>query len=168
MGEGNPEMGWRPLPKGHTVTNGGNFTAGCPMTLGVLAVVQDGEGRVLLVKTSYRGLRWQLPGGYVEQGESPLEALSREAQEELGTDIHDPQLVCVYCKTYESNMNLIFRGALGSGHPVADGKEVLECRYYRIDDLPAEVSPRVRAIILAAVQGPVPFLKVFKNPLEST
>lgn len=137
------------------------------MTLGVLAVVQDAAGQVLLVKTTYRGLRWQLPGGYVEEGESPLDALHREVREELATDIPEPQFVGVYYKTYESNMNLIFRGALGPQNPVPDGKEVLDCRYFSLSDLPAEVSLRARAVILATLHGPVPFIKVFKSPHET-
>lgn len=52
-----------------------------PVTLGVRALVIDGQGRVFLVKHSYvEG--WHLPGGGVETGESMLEALARELAEE--------------------------------------------------------------------------------------
>jgi len=51
------------------------------MTLGVRAVVLDGENRVFLVKHSYVS-GWHLPGGGVEVGESFLDALSRELIEE--------------------------------------------------------------------------------------
>lgn len=137
------------------------------MTLGVLAVVQDSAGRVLLVKTAYQGLRWQLPGGYVERGESPLEALRREVREELAAEIQDIKFVGVYCKTYESNINLIFCGKVDSENPVSDGKEVLECRYFPLSDLPSEVSPRAKAVILATVDGPIPFIKVFECPPDA-
>lgn len=46
----------------------------------------DGNGRVLLVNPTYKK-GWEIPGGYVEIGESPRAAAIREVKEELGLDI---------------------------------------------------------------------------------
>jgi 8-oxo-dGTP diphosphatase len=43
----------------------------------------DDEGQVLLVVPSYKDYR-DIPGGYLEHGETPKEAAVREVQEELG------------------------------------------------------------------------------------
>lgn len=43
--------------------------------------------RVLLVRKTY-GNRWDIPGGYVDRGETPTEACEREIREELGLDRH--------------------------------------------------------------------------------
>ncbi|MCY0927050.1 NUDIX hydrolase [Streptomyces sp. H27-H1] len=47
------------------------------------ALFFDEADRVLLVEPSYKDYR-DIPGGYVEEGESPREACVREIQEELG------------------------------------------------------------------------------------
>lgn len=41
------------------------------------------QGHVLLVQPSYKPM-WEIPGGYIETGESPLAACRREVHEELG------------------------------------------------------------------------------------
>jgi len=47
------------------------------------ALFFDEAGRVLLVKPTYKE-GWELPGGYVEPGETPIEGCEREIKEELG------------------------------------------------------------------------------------
>ncbi len=53
----------------------------------VAALVRDADGRVLLTRRRAdqpMPLLWELPGGKIEPGESPEEALAREVHEELG------------------------------------------------------------------------------------
>lgn len=50
------------------------------------AVVHDAEGRLLLIQRGHEPHqgRWSLPGGRIEAGESPEEAVVREVFEETG------------------------------------------------------------------------------------
>jgi ADP-ribose pyrophosphatase YjhB (NUDIX family) len=55
--------------------------------IGAYGVCRDGTGRFLLVRASTRSARpgtWFLPGGGVEHGEHPADAVVREAAEETG------------------------------------------------------------------------------------
>jgi ADP-ribose pyrophosphatase YjhB (NUDIX family) len=63
-----------------------------PMTLGVRAVVIHGDDSVLLVKHSYVS-GWHFPGGGVEVGETCMEALARELEEEASVALEGPPLL---------------------------------------------------------------------------
>lgn len=60
-------------------------------------IVEDGHGKILLVKTRDGG--WVFPGGQVEVGENLLDALSREIKEESGIDTTVSHLIGVYSNT---------------------------------------------------------------------
>ncbi|MDZ7703107.1 MAG: NUDIX hydrolase [Trueperaceae bacterium] len=56
------------------------------------AILLDRHGRVLLVGNDWQGyghVRYTLPGGVVERGESTIDALSREVREETGLIVTD-------------------------------------------------------------------------------
>jgi len=62
----------------------------------VAAVIEEG-GRFLLVEEhTPEGLRLNNPAGHLEQGESPLEAVRREALEETGRPFEPLHLLGVY------------------------------------------------------------------------
>jgi len=46
----------------------------------------DEAGRILLVQPTYKD-HWDLPGGYVETGETPAQAAAREVHEELDIEV---------------------------------------------------------------------------------
>ena len=60
----------------------------------VAAVIQHPQKGVLIAKRPdhlHQGGLWEFPGGKLEVGESPLEALQRELHEELGISITSAQ-----------------------------------------------------------------------------
>lgn len=50
------------------------------------ALCTNSDGKVLLVVPTYKA-EWEIPGGTIEQNESPKQACRREVKEELGIDI---------------------------------------------------------------------------------
>ena len=66
-----------------------------PLVLVVAAALVDPEGRVLIAQRpegkKMAGL-WEFPGGKVEAGEKPEDALIRELAEELGIAVKEPCL----------------------------------------------------------------------------
>jgi len=59
------------------------------------ALIRDREGRLLILKPTYKG-GWTIPGGVIEaDGETPWEACRRETKEETGLEVITGRLVCV-------------------------------------------------------------------------
>lgn len=89
------------------------------------AVIVEGD-RVLLTKRAYepkKGL-WDLPGGYIEVGETPEEALHREVWEEVGMQITIVGLLGFFVDTYgdggTDTLNISFLA-----HPTGDARQGL-------------------------------------------
>ena len=63
-----------------------------PLILVVAVALVDVDGRILISQRpknkSMSGL-WEFPGGKIEDGENPEQALIRELKEELGIDVSD-------------------------------------------------------------------------------
>ncbi len=62
--------------------------------MGAGALFLDEQGRLLLVNPTYKP-HWEIPGGIVEQDESPRATCIREIQEELGLVKSVERLLCV-------------------------------------------------------------------------
>lgn len=90
--------------------------------IGAYGIAHDADGRILLVRAApyltVAGM-WFLPGGGVEHGETPSEALEREVREETGLAIGTPSLL----------------GVLSDTWPIPDGTLLHTVRLiYRIDE----------------------------------
>jgi ADP-ribose pyrophosphatase YjhB (NUDIX family) len=64
------------------------------------AVVVSGE--ILLVRERSDG-QWTLPGGWADPGESPAEAVTREAREEAGVEVRAVKLIALYDRVHQGH-----------------------------------------------------------------
>lgn len=109
-------------------------------SIGAFAIVFDELDRVLL--SHRRDLDvWNLPGGGVESGELPTEAAVRETKEETGLDVLIERLVGVYGKGDKDELVFAFAcRAIGGQLSATD--EADESRYFAIEDIPTNTSPK--------------------------
>ena len=80
----------------------------CMATVGVFAAIFDEDRRILCVRRAYPPHNWTLPGGRVELGESPIEALLREVHEETGFVVEAGELIGVYAAPFKDDLVLFF------------------------------------------------------------
>lgn len=135
-------------------------------TLGVSGVVRRRD-RVLLVRIEYTGPKWQLPGGYVERGESLTHALYREIEEELGVEARILGVVGTYFREFARNINVVFLIDVPVHQIKVDGYEVLEARFFGMNDLPDGASLRTRRVIHDVLNGQRSRVVVFRTHRDS-
>ena len=123
--------------------------------LAAAVVVLDAEGRVLLVRHSYGKERWSLPGGEVDQGESPAEAAVREAREEAGIEVELDHLIGVYfLRSKKNGLRFMFAARITAGEPTAaDADEIAEVGWFEPEELPQPTTPTMPYGVRDAVAG---------------
>jgi len=118
-------------------------------TTGVVGVLFNPLGEVLLAEHVYhKPPRWGLPGGYVDRGENPDEAIARELREELELAVVVGPIVAVE-RSFRSHLDIAYLcrtdGMVGA---ICD--ELLDVRWFPTDQLP-EIRSFHRKIIFAAL-----------------
>ena len=113
----------------------------------VAAVNKNGEDIIFATQRGYGEFKdgWEFPGGKIEEGETPQEALKREIMEELDTEISVGELIdtieydyptfhlsmdCFWCEVIKSNLVL---------KEAEDAKWLKKNELDKVDWLPADV-----------------------------
>lgn len=122
-------------------------------TQGAGAIIFDMLGRVLLIKENYERRRWSLPGGAVEDGETPEEAAVRETCEETGVSVRIEHLVGSY--GFDNGFTAwAFRCSIVHGDPaVPSSGEIAEVRWCAPSNLPTPRSNILHYAVPDAVAG---------------
>ena len=109
-------------------------------TIGVFGIITDNEGRVLLCHRRDYDL-WNLPGGAVEAGESPWDALVRGIKEETGLETKPVHLTGVYSKPDKNEIVLSFACQITGGELTLTD-EVDKIDYFEVGQIPKNTSPK--------------------------
>jgi 8-oxo-dGTP pyrophosphatase MutT (NUDIX family) len=129
------------------------------LTIGAQGLVLDCEGRVLLVRHTYRP-GWHFPGGGVERNETTLEALTRELAEEAGVVIDEPpQLFAIYSNFVFFPSDHITLYVIRSWHQPEvpqPNREIAEVGLFALDALPEGTIGPVRRRLAEVVGGQAP------------
>ncbi|MFH8559178.1 MULTISPECIES: NUDIX domain-containing protein [Streptomyces] len=138
------------------------------------ALFFNDQDQVLLVKPSYKP-KWEIPGGYIERGESPLTACRREVEEELGiTPVIGPLLVVDWAPSEAEGDKVlyVFDGGQLHSEEMAGIKlasdELLAAEFHPADDIDelliTRLARRVKAAITARAQALTVYLEHGEPP----
>lgn len=146
----------------------GKYDGQSVVRLAVSACLTNLAGQVLLVRTKWRQHSMELPGGQVDEGESPLAAVRREVREEAGVECEIDGVTGVYVNVSRTLLVLVLRGR-AAGKPRPDG-ETTEAAF--VDPTPGVLArlvapPVMRRRILDAMRGPTVPLEVFRMRPEA-
>jgi mutator protein MutT len=111
------------------------------------AVILNDKGEVLLLKHRFRpGSGWGLPGGFMEKGEQPIDALRRELREEIGLEVDDVKVFAARSFRNPKQVEVLFRGR-ATAHVKSRTMEVERAEWFAIDSLP-EGLPRDQRVYI--------------------
>ena len=121
-------------------------------------VFENIQGQFLIVKPTYKEF-WELPGGVVEQDESPSDTCRREVAEELGINVDPGALLCVdYCSSKpgytESLQFLFYAGVLSEAIALTitlDSTELSDWKWADLDEATALLGHRVARRLRSSV-----------------
>lgn len=108
------------------------------------AVITDDHQNILLLKQSYGGGKWGLPGGSPEPLETIQATLIRECDEELNCAIKIKYLSGIYYHQKHNSYVFIFRCSLAKGSVIQLSSEHSAYRFRSIDELDNVQRQRVK------------------------
>jgi 8-oxo-dGTP pyrophosphatase MutT (NUDIX family) len=128
--------------------------------MGAGALIFNGQDEILIVKPDYRDY-WEIPGGIVEQNESPFSACAREIHEELNLALQPGRLLCLEYRNQEErsseNLHFVFFGGVLSEKQIAEIKlpkaELAEYEFLPSEKAGHKLHPNVHRRVVAALKA---------------
>jgi 8-oxo-dGTP diphosphatase len=116
-------------------------------TVTAAAIAVDKQGRVLLLKHRFRpGSGWGIPGGFIEAGEQPEEAVRRELREEVGLELAAVEVVTTRAFKKPRQIEIVFR-CHPRGDALPQSIEIRKASWFSVDSLPEGLPVDQRKLI---------------------
>ena len=111
----------------------------------IVGVIPERRGRILLMQRAIepRYGAWTYPGGFMEIDETVEECAVREAEEEVGVEVRLGGMVGLYSRPAPQSpgiVSIVFAGRVVGGR-VTPGREALEARWFRPEEIPWDELP---------------------------
>ena len=108
---------------------------------GIISRVIEMTPQILLIKRSGDPFKdcWALPGGFVDEGEDPKDAIKRELREEIGIDIEKIFLYKPYGEKDRDPrgwcISIVYYGSISSDVEVKAGDDAKEYKWFTFEEL---------------------------------
>jgi 8-oxo-dGTP diphosphatase len=120
-------------------------------TVSAAAVIRNVNAEVLLLNHILRPSGgWGLPGGFLDAGEQPADALRRELMEETGIELSELKMFSV--RTLGRHIEILF-SARTNGNPKVMSREISELGWFRPDGLPERLPKAQKQVIELVLSG---------------
>ena len=117
------------------------------------ALIFNHSGQILLLKHRFRaGSGWGLPGGFLEAGEQPLDALRRELREELNLEVDDVEIFTARSFRKPKQVEVLFL-ARTNGSVTPRTMEVERADWFSLDALPDGLPRDQRQLVEQAAKS---------------
>jgi mutator protein MutT len=117
------------------------------------AIIFNDSGQVLLLKHRFRaGSGWGLPGGFLEAGEQPLDALRRELREELNLEVDGVEIFTARSFRKPKQVEVLFR-ARANRSVTSRTMEVERAEWFSLGALPDGLPRDQRKLVEQAAKS---------------
>ena len=145
---------WGRLPLNAALRNRLMWLLSPKYSVGVVGLVRDGKGRVLLLRHTYRRKPWGIPGGGLQPGETLEECLRREVWEETGMKVRVGPLLSAGARRDRKLVDMIFACYPLPGETLAafrPNAEIAEAGFYHPHEFPDGLPGSIRDLIGIAI-----------------
>lgn len=110
------------------------------MTQGAFCIILNAKNEVLLCHRRDKDL-WNLPGGRVEENETPWDAIEREVHEEINVNIDIIRLIGVHYKPSSTDLVFTFLAKIKDGIPSLSS-ETDNIIFFNVNNIPTNTAPK--------------------------
>jgi len=122
-------------------------------TASVAAIITNEKREVLLLEHVLRPASgWGIPGGFMEYGEQPEEAIRRELREETGLKLENVRLY--RARVLTRHIEFVFR-AEATGKAEILSREILQAGWFETSQMPEKMNRAQKSLIEKVLAGEI-------------